>query len=125
MLFSVAITESEIGYDIVQALLAAGFDANTKKMCTDESGRPNGLTPLQAAIISRKLDIAKFYWVTAQILMFLEVAINDNNLQAVKLLLNYRADPLKLYRNLCPLELAIQKGYDDIVEALLQAAVKY
>lgn len=100
--------------------------------------RGTNTTPLKAALASKKLNVAQLlldynadveyvggyngYNVTP-----LFQAVDDNYIEGVQLLLSYGADPLKLPPGgslNAPLELAMQKGYWDIVDLLLAAAIR-
>lgn len=136
----IAIENSANSYNIVLALILAGVDVNMhytyfiKSPPKSHSNlSPAYFTPLTSAIASKKLDLAELllrykadvdgketYGMTP-----LGVAITDNYIEGVLFLLSHGADPLKKtsFSSSSPINLAIEKGYLDIVDLLLDAAV--
>lgn len=142
--------ESDDSYEIVLGLLSAGFDPNTSQALT-KSGSTNYYlqdhsiytTPLLKAIEMKKLNIAELllnygadiektsgsysYWrppgySTNFYGTPLLKAVDDNFIEGVTFLLNYGANPISESFN--ALDLAIKKGYWDIVDILSSVAVR-
>lgn len=133
-LIHIAITESPSDYDSVAALASAGIDVNKSyyyRILAPPYHQYNS-TPIFTAIDLNKLNIVKLLLdnnADIEIVFFnktpLYRAVENNNIECVALLLSYGADPLHVMQNKdSPLELAIKKEYWDIVELLLDAAVK-
>lgn len=139
--FQVAIEESSYSYDIVLALVVIG-KANVNNQhhhhvyISAYNHFSKYITPLHTAIAARKLDVVQLLLdhgadieiIGEKGMKPLERAVNDNYIEGVKLLLDNGANPLAIgatgQDSLSPIELAMQKGYWDIVDLLLGAAVK-
>lgn len=138
-----AINENPNGHEIVLALLLAGVDMNISHshLTLQTNGYYNytiPTTPLKSAIALKKLNIAKLLlennadvdYLGNTSVTPLYLAIKDNYIEAVELLLSYGADPIKpcydinSSGSLTPLGLAIKNGYWDIVDLLLDASIK-
>lgn len=138
----IAIADCENNKELIEALILAGLEIEkshnyfTFPYKNGEFTLTKPRTPLQLAITLKKLDTARLLLANDANVDFegqayttpLMMAVNDNYIEGVSLLLSYGADPLKLshFAGVClsPLELAMQKGHWDIVDLLLDVAVK-
>lgn len=133
----IAIEESLYNHDVIEALLQAKVNVNMSYMYTTYN-HPNYpvkyFNPLQSAVALGNLELAQLlleynanvdcaYGVAYTPLFTM---VESNNIEGVKLLLSYGADPLKVIVTgiITPLELAIQKGHWDIYELLFEVANK-
>lgn len=130
-----AAIDSPVGYSIIEELIKSSINLNIVYCNLNSNIAFTLSTPLIRCVLNNKLDIAKLlleYGADANLsteqpnsnaplgISPLYIAVNDDNKEAIELLLSYGADPLKKIKNrVSPLELAIEKEQWDTVNLFL------
>jgi ankyrin repeat protein len=132
-----AAIESPVGYPIIEELIASGVNLNARYSVLNSSLKNFSTTPLILSISNKKLNVASLLlehaadanlsstpWLynnAPPVVSPLYVAVNDNYIEGINLLLTYEADPLKKTStsDVSPMELAIDRELWDIVDLFL------
>ncbi len=108
--FFIALSEGKDVYSLVQTFLELGFDVD--EYIYANIGKA---TPMYLAITFQNIDVVRLLLDHGALNSNLFYAVKSNYKEAVFLFLQYGADPLKNGA----LELAMQLGYDDLVDIML------